>query len=121
MDQPKSERKTEVVYDFRLPSAPRYQVGELVRGNRSDFRAVIIDVHPCFTGTEDAHERLSGPAPSKTQPWYEVLIHDSHRLSYVAEDALDADYSGLPVNHPMVRIYFNEFDAGRYRVGGLVN
>jgi heat shock protein HspQ len=121
MREPKIEPKTEVVYEFHPESSPRFQVGDVVRGQRSSFRAVVIDVHPRYTGAEDWYERLSGPVPSKSQPWYEILVHDSQRLSYVAEDALEADYSGLPVSHPMVRIYFNEFDAGRYRVGGLVN
>jgi heat shock protein HspQ len=111
----------QVVYEFQPTPVGRFQAGQLVRSRVASIRGVVVDVHPHFSGTGEWYERLPEAAPSRDQPWYEILFHDSQRMSYVAEEALEPDYSGMPINHPMVRLFFNEFGEGRYRVGGPTN
>ena len=106
---------------FAAPDRPRYQVGQIVSHKLFGYRGVIVDVHRNYQGTEEWYERVAKSKPPKDQPWYEVLVHDSSRTTYVAERNLDIDISGMPIEHPMIRMFFNEFHKGRYRVGGLVN
>lgn len=109
------------VFLFNNPDRPRYQVGQLVSHKLFGYRGAIVDVHRNFQGTEEWYDREAKSRPPKDQPWYEVLVHDSTRTTYVAERNLDIDISGMPIEHPMIRVFFNEFHQGRYRVGGLSN
>ena len=98
---------------IRMPSA-RFSVGHLVRHNRFDYRGVIIEVDPHFQGTEAWYETVARSRPPKHCPWYHVLPHGAQHQTYVAERNLEADESGLPVQHPLVDRYFSGFTDGRY-------
>jgi heat shock protein HspQ len=111
----------EVLYEWLSAEGPRLRVGQLVRHKLFDYRGVIVDVHAHFNGTEEWYESNAKSKPPKDKPWYEVLVHDSNRMTYVAERNLEVDYSGMPVEHPLVRIFFNEFAEGAYRISGLTN
>jgi len=53
--------------------------------------------------------------PSRDQPWYHVLVHETGGLStYVAQSNLECDVSGQPINHPRLGSYFSEFRDGGY-------
>ena len=52
--------------------------------------------------------------PVRDQPWYHVLVHDSHQVTYAAQTSLRADDSGEPVNHPLVPHFFSDFEDGFY-------
>jgi heat shock protein HspQ len=55
--------------------------------------------------------------PSRDQPWYHILVHDSGGLStYVAQSNLKEDTSGQPVSHPRIQCYFSKFQDGRYHL-----
>jgi heat shock protein HspQ len=43
-----------------------------------------------------------------------VLVHQSNTVTYAAESSLMEDVSGLPVEHPLVDLFFSGFDDGRY-------
>jgi heat shock protein HspQ len=100
---------------------PKFARGELVRHRLFNYRGVIVDVHLTFQGERDWYERVARTRPPKDQPWYEVLPHGSLHQTYVAERNLDADASGRPIRHPLLSVFFSEFDGRHYRVGGLVN
>ena len=110
-------------YEFTLPSGerPRYAVGQLVHHKLFDYRGVIVDVHASYQGTDEWYDDVAKTKPPKDQPWYEVLVHDSSRVTYVADRNLELDVTGMPVSHPLIRVFFNEYDRGRYRVGGMSN
>ncbi|MFH2005614.1 MAG: heat shock protein HspQ [bacterium] len=99
----------------------RFAVGNLVQHKLLDYRGVVIDVHEDFQGSEDWYESEAKTKPSKNQPWYEVLVHGSARVSYVAQQNLDCDLTGMPVDHPLIRMFFNEFHSAKYHVGGPMN
>ena len=100
---------------------PRFRVGQLVQHRLFGYRGVIVDAHPVFQGSEEWYHEVAKSRPPKDRPWYEVLVHDSPAQTYVAERNLEEDISGEPIEHPLLRIFFREFDKGLYRVGGLVN
>ena len=43
-----------------------------------------------------------------------MLVDDSATVTYPAQENLLADESGLPVNHPLVEVFFSGFEAGVY-------
>ncbi len=112
-----------ITFDFTLQpgGSSRFAVGQLVHHKLFDYRGVVVDVHPRFQGTEEWYDNVAETNPPKDQPWYEVLVHDTARVTYVAERNLELDLTGMPVAHPLIRVFFTEFDRGHYRVGGLKN
>lgn len=100
---------------------PQFRVGQLVSHQLLGYRGVIVDVHHRYQGSEEWYERVATERPPKDAPWYEVLVHDSTRVTYVSEQNLDIDITGMPIQHPMLRMFFNEFHSGHYRVAGPSN
>lgn len=98
---------------------PRFAVGQIVRHREYGFRGVIIDVHGEFR----PQTGWAAPSPPELahQPWYELLIHDTNRVAYVAEEGVEHDFSCLPVAHPLVRVFFTRFRHGRYELEGPAN
>lgn len=97
-----------------MSSTARFAVGELVHHRLFDYRGVVVDVDPCFMGTEEWYETVARTRPPKDRPWYRVLVHGSTRETYVAERHLEPDEGGGPVNHPLVEHVFAGFRDGRY-------
>lgn len=91
-----------------------FELGQLVSHRLYSYRAVIVSCDPrCMAG--DNWYFANKTQPSRDQPWYHVLVHESGGLStYVAQSNLELDTSGEPVSHPRVTHYFSEFKDGRY-------
>ena len=98
-----------------------YAVGQVVRHREHGFRGVIVDAHARFRGPADPDD-LPPPLRERLhQPWYEVLVHDQPMVAYLPEDLVEADLTCMPVAHPLLRMFFNEFRHGAYSVGGVEN
>lgn len=91
-----------------------FAVGQLVHHQLFDYRGVVFDVDPVFQGSEDWYAQMARSRPPKDAPWYHVLVHNAPHTTYVAEQNLDADESGDPILHPMVKEVFDDFINGRY-------
>lgn len=113
--------KTTYEFHFGSLNQRRYKVGQMVHHKLFDYRSVIVDVHDGYRGTDEWYDEVAKTKPPKDEPWYEVLVHDSSRVTYVAERNLELDVTGMPVEHPLLRVFFSEFDRGTYRVGGPSN
>jgi heat shock protein HspQ len=96
-------------------SRPLFFIGQCVHHKKFDYRGVIIDVDAEFSGTDDWYQQVALSKPPKNKPWYHVLVHNSNRMTYVAERHLEQDSSGEAINHPAVDMYFDGFDDGVYR------
>ena len=92
----------------------KFFLGQVVRHRLFNYRGVIFDVDPVFSGSEDWYQQVARSRPPKDQPWYHVLVSEADHTTYVAERNLDADPSGLPVEHPELEQFFSGFDSGRY-------
>jgi heat shock protein HspQ len=94
--------------------AVTFQTGLLVRHRLYGYRGVVVTHDPyCMAG--DTWYKANKTQPSKEQPWYHVLVHESGGLStYVAQSNLVQDESGKPIEHPRLRCYFADFKDGRY-------
>lgn len=95
------------------PGAPRFAVGQLVQHRRYHYRGVIVALDRTFSGSEAWYAK-NQTQPTKTQPWYHVLVHNSATVTYAAQTSLQSDISGLEINHPLLSMFFTAFDDGRY-------
>lgn len=91
---------------------PLYFVGQLVHHKHCDYRGVIVSADP-ECRADDAWYLRNPTQPDRKQPWYHVLV-DGGRETYVAEENLEPDILGKPINHPLVARFFPTFSGGRY-------
>ncbi len=91
-----------------------FGVGQVIRHRRFDYRGVIVDVDATFEGSAEWYEQVARSRPPVDKPWYHVLVHGAQHTTYVAERHLELDDSGLPVRHPLLGEFFDEFEGGRY-------
>lgn len=93
-----------------------YEVGTVVQHTLYGYRGVIVAYDSsCMAG--DKWYFSNKTQPTKEQPWYHVLVHDSGGLStYVAQSNLQKDPSSQPVEHPRIGCYFADFKDGRYEL-----
>ena len=92
----------------------RFSIGQLVHHRNFDYRGVIFDVDPTFQGSDDWYAQMAITEPPKDRPWYHVLVDGATHTTYVAERNLEPDGSAEPINHPLIKMHFADFDDGRY-------
>ena len=93
---------------------PKFQVGDIVRHQRFDYRGVIYDVDPDFRGTDAWYSQVATSKPPKDRPWYHVMVDGSVQTTYVAERHLQLHSDDSPVNHPFITQHFDHHKDGRY-------
>ena len=59
---------------------------------------------------------MAKSSPPRDKPWYHVLVDKSNSITYVAERNLEEEMSRDPIEHPLIKEYFNSFEKGFYRV-----
>ena len=99
--------------DDPLEQLPKFQPGQLVKHKRYGYRGVIVSVDRHCKADPDWY-MSNQSQPNRKQPWYHVLVHDSATVTYPAQENLLEDDSGVPVNHPLVDLFFSSFEAGVY-------
>ena len=92
----------------------QFSVGQIVHHKLYDYRGVIVDVDPIFSGTEEWYEQMALTRPPRDKPWYYVLVHDAVYTAYAAEQNLEPDLLLEPINHPAIDDYFAGFKDGIY-------
>ncbi|MCS1409444.1 MAG: hypothetical protein M2R45_02625 [Verrucomicrobia subdivision 3 bacterium] len=106
---------------FRLPAhlaespggPEAFLPGDLIFHKRYHYRGVIVSVDPkCLA--DDAWYHSNQTQPKINQPWYHVLVHNSTQITYTAHSSIEPDKLKSRINHPMIAIYFERFDAGHY-------
>ena len=97
-----------------LDATCKFAIGQLVHHVLFDYRGVIADVDPIYSGSEEWYEQVARSRPPKDQPWYRILVDGADHMTYVAERNLEADPSAEPITHPLVEQYFSDFEDGRY-------
>ena len=92
----------------------RFHTGQVVRHKRFDYRGVVVGVDQVFKLSVEWYERVAKSRPPRDRPWYHVLVDGALQTTYVAERNLEVDSSGQPVQHPLVRRFFDSFEDGFY-------
>ena len=95
-------------------SEAAFFVGQLVEHRLFNYRGVIVDVDPVFSGTDEWYEAVARTRPPRDKPWYRVLVHGQASETYVAERNLAQDSSQDPIEHPLVDRFFAAFEDGAY-------
>jgi heat shock protein HspQ len=91
----------------------RFEPGELVRHQRYGYRGVVV-ARDDGCQAEDEWYYSNQTQPEREQPWYHVLVDGSSRITYAAESSLEEDPQRTPIAHPLVPVFFGDFDGGRY-------
>jgi heat shock protein HspQ len=92
----------------------KFSIGQRVHHRLFDYRGVIVDVDPEFSGSDAWYEQVARSRPPKNKPWYRVLVHQAEHQTYVAERNLEADTSSEPIEHPELGSFFSELKDGSY-------
>ena len=101
------------------PSSPpaRFQPGQLVRHKRYGYRGVVVDLDR-FCKAPDSWYLKNRSQPPRDQPWYHVLVDGSSTATYAAQTSLEAEDNASPVAHPLVDVFFSEFNGESYMRNG---
>ncbi|MCP4446166.1 MAG: heat shock protein HspQ [Myxococcales bacterium] len=92
----------------------QFRSGQIVIHKRYGYRGVIVSVDDIFEGSEDWYEAVAVTRPAKDRPWYHVLVDESAYETYVAEAHLMTDFSDEPIDHPLVEVFWDDFEDGQY-------
>ena len=95
----------------------KFQIGDVVRHRKYEFRGVIFDIDPEFNNTEEWYQAIPEDIrPRKEQPFYHLLAENAETqyVAYVSEQNLVRDLSGEPVGHPQVADLFELTENGQY-------
>ena len=92
----------------------KFSIGLIIHHLRFDYRGVIVDIDSKFQGTEEWYQEVAKSSPPREKPWYHVLVDNSYSVTYVAERNLKEGISLEPIEHPLIKEYFNKFEDGFY-------
>jgi heat shock protein HspQ len=95
-------------------SAARFSPGEIISHNRFEYRGVVVDVDPVFSGTDEWYDQVARSRPPKDAPWYHVLVDGSDHMTYVAERHLESAADKTPIDHPLISAFFTGYARGHY-------
>ena len=87
--------------------------GDLVRHRRYGYRGVVVDLDTRCEAPADWYDS-NQTQPNREQPWYHVLVDQSHAATYAAQDSLAPDDSAAEITHPLLGRFFRAFQDGRY-------
>jgi len=90
-----------------------FAVGQLVKHRRYGYRGVVAG-YDLKCKAEDDWYHSNKTQPSREQPWYHVLVHNSAHTTYAAQSNLMADDNSEPINHPLISKVFLDFKNGKY-------
>ena len=86
-----------------------FKTGDIIKHKKYGYRGVIIHQDSNFKG-EDEWYLSNQSQPSKHQPWYFVLVDEIQQVTYVVESNLTLDQCEKQVDHPMINLFFSEYD-----------
>jgi len=92
---------------------PLFTLGSLVRHRRYSYRGVIV-AYDTECRAPESWYASNQTQPPRQQPWYHVLVNATETATYAAQDSLLVDTEGLPISHPLLEVYFDAWESGRY-------
>jgi len=95
------------------PGIGLFQPGQLVRHKRYGYRGVVVACDKSCQADENWY-RANLTQPDRDQPWYHVLVDRSNLTTYAAQTSLDADGRAEEIHHPLVPLFFEDFQGNRY-------
>ena len=96
-------------------SSAKYNIGQKIRHRLFEYRGVVLDVDSRFQLSDEWYAEMAKNMPSKDEPWYHVLVHESAQMTYVAEANITFDNSQDQIEHPVVELCFDIDAQGKYQ------
>ena len=93
-----------------------FKSGQIINHKLFNYRGVILKVDQTFKLTDEWYEIMAKSKPPKDKPWYHVIVNDGVSKTYVAEQNLETDVVGGPIDHPEVRLWFEPFKSNGYNI-----
>jgi heat shock protein HspQ len=100
----------------------KFKIGDVVKHRVFPFRGVVFDVDPVFDNSEEWLASIPEDVrPHRDQPFYHLLAENAETtyVAYVSEQNLQADESGEPCRHPLLREMFSSPKRGIYRMKAM--
>jgi len=91
-----------------------FNLGDIIIHREHNFRGVIVDVDADYQGSDDWYDQNTTNEPSKTAPWYHILVDEEGAMAYVSEQNIYSDSSKEAIENPMVDDVFEDYKAGHY-------
>jgi len=91
-----------------------FNLGDIIVHTEQNFRGVIVDVDADYQGTDEWYDMNTTNQPSKTRPWYHILVDEEGAMAYVSEQNIYSDSSKEEIENPMVDDIFADYNAGHY-------
>jgi heat shock protein HspQ len=115
--KPPSDAQMQMIQDLLEDHGPShvgpFEPGQLVVHRRYGYRGVVVAVDDTCEAEDDWY-KANQTQPSRDQPWYHVLVHESEQITYAAQTSLQADDSDQQISHPLVEHFFSAFNDGQY-------
>lgn len=99
----------------------KFNIGQIVRHSESGYRGVIVDIDPEFSRHPIDIRPDQDKQYDKTEPWYHVLLDEQNLQAYIAEQQLQRDNLGEPIDHAYLDEYFSDFEQDHYVVRHALN
>ena len=90
----------------------KFKIGHVIHHKRYDYYGVIVHADGSCKADDEWYYR-NKTQPDQRQPWYNVLV-DGGSETYVAEENLELDRTGMKIEHPMLGHLFSAYHDGRY-------
>ena len=94
----------------------KYHPGQIIDHKKFGYRGVIFDADAQFSGSDDWYEQVAKSRPPKGAPWYHVLVDGSDQTTYVAERHLESSKNTSRIQHPLIEVFFSDYENGRYNL-----
>lgn len=78
----------------------KFAIGHLVTHALYGYTGIIIDADPEFSLSEEWYQKMAQTQPSKQQPWYHILVHNSDIRTYVPEHSLIKQHNSFDLYRP---------------------
>lgn len=80
----------------------QFAPGMVVRHRLFDYRALVFDVDPHFSQSEDWYDMMSEAQANRNEPWYHVLVDGETHTTYVAESNITLCTRTGAFEHPLL-------------------
>lgn len=88
-------------------------IGTIVYHKKYEYRGVIASFDSVCQA-DDTWYSQNRTQPTRTQPWYHVLVDGSDATTYVAEENLEQTDTNDPIRHPLLKYFTLTYYQGRY-------
>ncbi len=95
-------------------SEAKFYVGQIIHHTKFSYRGVIFGVDATFQHTNEWYAEMATSNPPKDKPWYHVLVDQAGHMTYVAEQNIEQSTDTGQIEHPMLGLYFSNYNGKSY-------